>query len=98
MDKLNLKPSHKSVQDYFRALDQFRSLKVTHETAVRAAVQKLLETYARQFKWTVVAVVSNNSFIEILAFDGMRKHYQSLCSQAGSRVELARGKVLIWGE
>ncbi|MYC94849.1 MAG: N-6 DNA methylase [Caldilineaceae bacterium SB0661_bin_32] len=54
MPTLNLKPSHKPVKTYYTALDQFAKLGVTHETAVRAAFQALLENCARQCKWTLV--------------------------------------------
>jgi hypothetical protein len=54
MQTLNLKPSHKPVAEYYRALEQFRSLKVSHETAVRSAFQNLLEACSRQFSWTLV--------------------------------------------
>ena len=54
MPTLNLKPTHKSVKAYYSALDQFAKLDVTHETAVRAAFQTLLEHCARQCKWTLV--------------------------------------------
>ena len=54
MPTLNLKPTHKSVKAYYSALDQFARLSVTHETAVRAAFQTLLEHCARQCRWTLV--------------------------------------------
>ena len=54
MPTLNLKPTHKSVKDYYAALDRFANLGVTHETAVRAAFQTLLEHCARQCGWTLV--------------------------------------------
>ena len=51
---LNLKPGHKSVEAYYRALAKFEQLGVTHETAVRSAFQELLDTCARQFDWKLV--------------------------------------------
>ena len=54
MPTLNLKPTHKSVKDYYAALDRFANLGVTHETAVRAAFQTFLEHCARQCGWTLV--------------------------------------------
>ena len=54
MSTLNLKPTHKPVKDYYAALDQFKLLGVTHETAVRSAFQSLLETCGKKFKWTLV--------------------------------------------
>ncbi len=57
MPTLNLKPTHKSVKSYYATLDQFAKLGVTHETAVRAAFQGLLEHCARQCRWTLVPEV-----------------------------------------
>ena len=54
MPTLNLKPSHKSVKDYYAALGRFTHLNVTRETAVRSAFQSLLEHCARQLRWTLV--------------------------------------------
>ena len=54
MPTLNLKPTHISVKSYYATLDQFAKLSVTHETAVRAAFQALLDHCARQCKWTLV--------------------------------------------
>ena len=54
MPTLNLKPTHKPVKSYYAALDQFAQLSITHETAVRAAFQSLLEHCARQCDWTLV--------------------------------------------
>lgn len=54
MSALKLKPEHKAVKDYYAALEQFASLGVSHETAVRQAFQSLLEVCARQRKWTVI--------------------------------------------
>ena len=54
MPTLNLKSTHKPVKSYYAALDQFDQLGITHETAVRAAFQSLLEHCARQCGWTLV--------------------------------------------
>jgi predicted helicase len=54
MLKLELKPTHKAVAEYYAALAQFKSLKVTHETAVRAAFQHLLESCSRKFGWNLI--------------------------------------------
>ena len=54
MTNLNLKPTHKPVEDYYAALAQFEQLEVRHEGAVRSAFQSLLQNCARQFDWTLV--------------------------------------------
>ena len=51
---MNLKPTHKAVKDYYAALDQYARLGITNETSVRSACQSLLESCARQEKWTFV--------------------------------------------
>ena len=61
MPTLTLKPTHKPVKSYYAALDQFARLGVTHETAVRAAFQTLLETCARQCGWTLVPEFALNT-------------------------------------
>ena len=54
MPTLNLKPTHKSIVTYYDALHQYRHHGVSHETAVRAAFQALLEACARQRDWTLI--------------------------------------------
>jgi predicted helicase len=54
MDKLNLKPTHKPVQNYYEALRQFKTIGVSHEGAVRSAFQTLLDHCGRQFGWKLV--------------------------------------------
>jgi hypothetical protein len=55
MERLNLKPTHKAVQNYYEALHQFKNLGVSHEGAVRSAFQNLLELCGRQFHWKLVS-------------------------------------------
>ena len=54
MQRLELKATHKPVQNYYAALRQFDDLGVTHETAVRSAFQGLLDHCVRQHDWTLV--------------------------------------------
>ena len=61
MPTLTLKPTHRPIKSYYAALDQFARLGVTHETAVRAAFQSLLETCARQCGWTLVPEFALNT-------------------------------------
>ena len=65
---MNLKPTHKAVKDYYAALDQYARLGITHEGAVRSAFQSLLESCARQEKWTLVAEHSMLSLIDTRIF------------------------------
>src|SRR5712691_1188375 len=54
MERLNLKPTHKAVQNYYQALKEFESLGVSHEGAVRSAFQNLLEDCGKRFGWKLV--------------------------------------------
>src|SRR5438552_13528482 len=54
MPQLQLKPTHKVVQDYYDSLAQFAKLGIKHEGAVRSAFQTLLESCGRQFDWKLV--------------------------------------------
>ena len=54
MTSLNIKSTHKPIEDYYDALDQLDQLGFTHETAVRSAFQSLLQHYGRAFNWTLV--------------------------------------------
>ena len=54
MTSLNIKPTHKPIEDYYEVLDQFDRLGFTHETAVRSAFQSLLQHYGQKLKWTLV--------------------------------------------
>ena len=51
MQRLELKPTHKPIQNYYSALRQFDDLGVTHETAVRSAFQGLLDHCALPHKF-----------------------------------------------
>lgn len=50
---LNLKPTHKPVREYYKALEQYERLGVSHEGAVKPAFGQLLESCARQLNWTL---------------------------------------------
>ena len=54
MPTLNLKPTHKAITAYYAALERYQQHGVTHETAVRAAFQALLEACTRQLDWTLI--------------------------------------------
>ena len=54
MTTLNLKPTHKAITAYYAALDRYQQHGITHETAVRAAFQALLEACTRQLDWTLI--------------------------------------------
>ena len=58
MPTLNLKPNHKAITAYYAVLDRYQQHGVTHETAVRAAFQALLEACARQLNWTMICEYS----------------------------------------
>jgi len=79
---MNLKPIHKAVKDYYVALDQFARLGITHEGAVRSACQYLLESCARQEKWTLITEYS---------MTGLRNKRISVDGALFDEFELPRG-------
>ena len=48
MKKLNLKPTHKPIRDYYEALEQYNQLDITHEGAVSSPFSQLLATCAKR--------------------------------------------------
>ena len=54
MPKLNLKPNHKAVRDYYATLQQYEQHDITHEGAVSSPLETLLHACAKQVKATLV--------------------------------------------
>jgi len=54
MEHLNLKTTHKPVRTYYEELRQYEVIGITHEGAVRAAFQNLLEACTANFGWKLV--------------------------------------------
>ena len=54
MTTLNLKPTHKPIQDYYTSLAEFDQIAVTHEGAVSTAFLPLLQHCGRQLDWILV--------------------------------------------
>ncbi len=54
MPKLNLKPTHKPIRDYYATLQQYEQHDITHEGAVSAPFETLLNTCARQVNATLI--------------------------------------------
>ena len=48
MEKLNLKPTHKPIRDYYDALKQYEQLDITHEGAVSSPFAQLLATCSKK--------------------------------------------------
>ena len=48
MKKLNIKPAHKPIPDYYEALEQYNRLKIKHEGAVSNPFAFLLATCAKK--------------------------------------------------
>ncbi len=53
MEKLNLKPTHKPIRDYYEALEQYHQHNITHEGAVSNPFAFLLATCAKKIKGTL---------------------------------------------
>ncbi len=54
MPKLNLKPNHKAIRDYYATLQQYQQHDITHEGAVSSPFETLLHTCAKQVNATLV--------------------------------------------
>ena len=54
MPKLNLKPNHKAIRDYYATLQQYEQYAITHEGAVSSPFDTLLQVCARQINATLV--------------------------------------------
>ncbi len=54
MPKLNLKPNHKAIRDYYATLQQYQQHDITHEGAVSSPFDTLLQTCAKQVNATLV--------------------------------------------
>ena len=54
MPKLNLKPNHKAIRDYYATLQQYEHQGITHEGAVSSPFDTLLQSCAKQVSATLV--------------------------------------------
>lgn len=54
MPKLNLKPTHKPIRDYYTTLQQYDHHNATHEGAVSNPFAFLLDTCAKQLNATLI--------------------------------------------
>ena len=54
MPKLNLKPNHKAIRDYYTTLQQYAQHDITHEGAVSSPFDTLLQSCAKQVNATLV--------------------------------------------
>ena len=54
MPKLNLKPNHKAIRDYYATLQQYAQHAIRHEGAVSSPFDTLLQACARQINATLV--------------------------------------------
>jgi hypothetical protein len=76
MPTLNLKPTHKSINDYYAELERLDRLNITNETAVREPFQTLLKHCVRQLKWTLVTEYpmkgpeGNQIFVDAMLLNG----------------------------
>ncbi|MCX7017342.1 MAG: N-6 DNA methylase, partial [Candidatus Sumerlaeota bacterium] len=73
-----IKPTHKAIQAYYKAMQGFDAQDVHHETGVRAAFQTLLaDVAARERKWTLIAELSERAGPDRVVPDGtLRDSFQ----------------------
>jgi hypothetical protein len=65
-----LTPRHTLVKNYYSALREFESQKISHESAVRSAFQTLLADSARLRHWTLIPELSATTRGRIIVPDG----------------------------
>ena len=76
MPKLNLKPNHKAIRDYYTTLQQYKQHAITHEGAVSSPFDTLLQACAQQVNATLVpqysmhTVAGNRIVIDGVILDG----------------------------
>ena len=54
MPKLNLKPNHKAIQDYYARLQEYAQHNIIRESAVSSPFETLLHACAKQINATLV--------------------------------------------
>ena len=75
MPKLNLKPTHKPVRDYYTTLQQYKQHDITHEGAVSSPFDTLLHACAKQVnatlvpQWTMQTAAGNCIVIDGVVLD-----------------------------
>ena len=52
---MNLKPTHKAVKEFYKSLEQYETIGVSHEGAVKVAFQNLLEYCCKTSALTLIA-------------------------------------------
>ena len=76
MSTLNIKPTHKPINDYYAELERLDRLNITNETAVREPFQTLLKHCVRQLKWILVTEYpmkgpeGNQIFVDAMLLNG----------------------------
>ena len=75
MPKLNLKPTHKPIRDYYTTLQQYKQHDITHEGAVSSPFDTLLHACAKQInatlvpQWTMHTEAGNRIVIDGVVLD-----------------------------
>ena len=67
MRKLNLKPNHKPIQEYYATLAQFDTHNITHEGAVSLPLQTLLDVCAKKVNATFVPQYAMRPAVDAVA-------------------------------
>ena len=63
MPKLNLKPNHKAIRDYYTTLQHYKQHTITHEGAVSSPFDTLLQACAQQVNATLVPQYSMHTIV-----------------------------------
>jgi len=65
-----IKPTHKAIKSYYKALEAYAHQDVGHELAVRSAFQNLLDETGRAFGWTLIPELSEKAKGKTVRPDG----------------------------
>ncbi len=65
-----IKPTHKAIKSYYKALEAYAHQDVDHELAVRSAFQNLLDETGRAFGWTLIPELSEKAEGKTIRPDG----------------------------
>ena len=70
MSKINLKPTHKAIAEYYRSLHDYGKFGFDNEGSVSPPFAVLLESAARQLKWNLIQQYQKKSKGKSLRIDG----------------------------
>ena len=70
MSRINLKPTHRSVDEYYRSLHDYSQFGFFNEGSVSPPFAILLESAAKQVKWNLIQQYAKKSKGKSIRIDG----------------------------